>query len=50
MQEAPLTERPAKKEGAADAATPDAKVPSNGHSNGEEKTDNEKVSERKSLL
>ena len=50
LQEAPLSESPAKKEGAADAAAPDGKVPSNGHSNGEEKTEDEKVSARKSLL
>ena len=48
MQEAPLSESPSKKEGAAEAAaSPDGgKVPRNGHSNGEEKTEDDKVGER----
>ena len=49
MQEAPLSESPSKKEGAAEAAaaSPDAgRVPSNGHSNGEAKTEDDKVGER----
>ena len=49
MQEAPLSESPSKKEGAAEAAaaSPDGgRVPSNGHSNGGEKTEDDKVGER----
>ena len=46
MQEAPLSESPSKKEGAAEAAaaSPDGgRVPSNGHSNGEANTEDDKV-------
>merc|ERR1719471_1913311 len=45
FQEAPLSESPSKKDGAAEAAaaSPDGvKVPGNGHSNGEQKTEDDK--------
>ena len=53
MQEAPLSDSPSKKDGAAEAAaaSPDGvKVPSNGQSNGEQKTEDDKVGEREKGL